>query len=139
MREVSNLKFSAHNPSSTNQNFGGTSIKKQWATHTHLWQPPTDVYESEDSIVVLVEIAGMREAEFVISLEKRMLVISGEREHRGVTGAFHRMEILSGEFITVVELPAAIQYDKVSADYTDGFLRVELPKVVAVRVDITEK
>lgn len=139
MSEVSNLKFSAHNPSFTNQNFGGPSIKKQWTVSSHLWQPPTDVYESEKSIVVLVEIAGMREAEFVISLEKRMLVISGEREHHNVSGAFLRMEILSGKFITVVELPAAVQYEKVSADYMDGFLRVELPKSETVRVDVTEK
>lgn len=139
MNEVINLKFSAHNPSSTNQNFGGPSLKKHWTASSHLWQPPTDVYESEKSIIVLVEIAGMREAEFVISLEKRMLVISGEREHQKHTGAFLQMEILSGKFITVVELPAAVQYEKVSADYTDGFLRVELPKSEAVRVNVTEK
>ena len=103
------------------------------------WEPPTDLYETTEKFVVVVEIAGMRESEFVISLEKRTLMISGERMHQSGGGAYHQLEILSGEFVAVVELPAPVQYDDVSADYEDGFLTITLPKTQIVQVDVKNK
>jgi HSP20 family molecular chaperone IbpA len=41
----------------------------------HAWRPPTDVYETEDAIIIRVEVAGMRESDFTISLVKRNLTI----------------------------------------------------------------
>jgi HSP20 family molecular chaperone IbpA len=46
------------------------------------------------------------------------------------------MEISSGEFLSIIELPSAVIYDKVEAVYQDGFLRVILPKVLPNRVDV---
>jgi HSP20 family protein len=56
-----------------------------------------------------------------------------------VNGAYHQLEILSGEFISLVELPVPVQYDKVSADYADGFLTITLPKTEIVRVEVMNK
>jgi len=39
---------------------------------TRIWRPPTDVYETDTSVVVKVEIAGMREEDFDISLSSRL-------------------------------------------------------------------
>ncbi|HKJ28397.1 MAG TPA: Hsp20/alpha crystallin family protein [Anaerolineales bacterium] len=140
MTELSETTFSSQNPSSSAKpSFGRSSAGRNWSLNAHLWQPPTDMYETESSVVVVVEIAGMKESEFVISLEKRTLVISGERGHHSVNGAYHQLEILSGEFISLVELPAPVQYDKVSADYADGFLTITLPKTEIVRVEIINK
>lgn len=36
------------------------------ARHAHTWQPPPDVLEQIDRVVVLVEIAGMRAGEYNI-------------------------------------------------------------------------
>ena len=47
--------------------------------HESTWRPPTDVYETDDSAVVMVEIAGLQVGEFAIALSGRNLVISGER------------------------------------------------------------
>jgi HSP20 family protein len=140
MIEVSEKKFSSQNPPTpSNPKFGRSPVGKNWQMNAHFWQPPTDMYETKSEVVVVIEIAGMRESEFVISLEKRTLVVSGERGHHSVSGAYHQLEILSGEFISVVELPAPVQYEKVSADYADGFLTITLPKTEIVRVDVTNK
>ena len=49
------------------------------SSNPHTWRPPTDVYEREDSIIVRVEIAGMNEKDFAISLDQNTLVIRGVR------------------------------------------------------------
>ena len=43
------------------------------------WYPPTDVYETDDCVIVKVEIAGMAEEDFSIALEGNKLTISGIR------------------------------------------------------------
>lgn len=96
--------------------------------HSRTWQPPTDVYETDDTVVVRVEVGGMREDDFSIELENRLLIIRGMRTDYAERRAFQQMEIRFGEFGVAVELPAAIVSDQIEADYKDGFLRVVLPK-----------
>ena len=93
----------------------------------HVWRPPTDVYETEDAIIIRVEVAGMREADFTISLVERSLTIRGIRQDTSERRAYHQMEIPFGEFSTEFELPYLIISDKVEATYHDGFLRISLP------------
>ena len=104
-----------------------------------IWQPPTDVSETEDSILIRVEIAGMRDAEFAISLEKRLLVIRGVRHAGEQHGAYLQMEIQSGEFVSIVELPTAVDHERVEAEYKDGFLSVILPKAQLWHIDVDEE
>ena len=93
----------------------------------HAWRPPTDVYETEETLVIRVEVAGMREADFTISLAERMLTIRGIRQDTSERRAYHQMEIAFGEFTTEVELPYNIISEKAEATYRDGFLRITLP------------
>jgi HSP20 family protein len=93
----------------------------------HAWRPPTDVYETDDTIIIKVEVAGMREADFTISLVERSLTIHGVRQDTTERRAYHQMEIAFGEFHTEVELPYLVIPDKVEATYRDGFLRITLP------------
>jgi HSP20 family protein len=93
----------------------------------HAWRPLTDVYEMEDTIVIRVEIAGMRESDFTISLVERNLTIRGIRQDTSERRAYHQMEIPFGEFSTEIELPYQIVSDKVEAIYREGFLKITLP------------
>lgn len=104
---------------------------------TNVWRPPTDVFEMGNKLVVMVEIAGMRDAEFSVALQERRLVISGTRQ-RVVQDRlnFHQMEVRYGEFRTAVSLPFPVERSKVSATYKDGFLRVELPRAASQQVHI---
>jgi HSP20 family protein len=91
------------------------------------WRPPTDVYETDSAIIIRVEVAGIRESDFTISLVERHLTIRGVRQDTSERRAYHQMEIAFGEFKTEVELPYTIISDKVEAVYRDGFLRITLP------------
>ncbi len=103
--------------------------------HTHLWRPPTDVYETEEHIVIQVEIAGVRQEDFAISLAERRLSISGVRhDPTSDRRAYHQMEVHFGEFRTDVDLPGPVDEDNIDAEYSDGFLRVILPKLKPRRI-----
>ena len=102
----------------------------------HLWRPATDLFEMEDRYVVRVEVAGMNEKDFSISMDQNVLTIRGTRPDSGERRAFHQMEIQYGDFITQVELPTHIERDGVEAEYQDGFLRVILPKAHPKQIQI---
>jgi HSP20 family protein len=101
-----------------------------------IWRPPTDVYETDDCVVVKVEIAGMEEEDFSISLGGKRLIISGIRRDPAAKLGYQQMEILYGHFETDVRLARAIEEDKIEATYRNGFLHVRLPKVKPRQVPV---
>lgn len=104
------------------------SIRVRISTRPHVWRPPTDVYETEDAVIVRVEVAGMRSGNFSISLENRYVSIRGVRSDVSERRAYQQMEIPFGEFSTEVELSVPVMADAVEATYGDGFLKITLPK-----------
>jgi HSP20 family protein len=101
-----------------------------------VWRPPTDVYETDDSAVVIVEIAGLAGGDFDISLDGRMLVVSGERHDPAAKLAYQQMEIRYGRFRTEVHLPWALDSSGQTAVYEDGLLRITLRKAQSRRVPV---
>ncbi|MCX8024745.1 MAG: Hsp20/alpha crystallin family protein [Thermanaerothrix sp.] len=113
-------------------------VSYHFTIHSRAWRPPTDIYETEDRIIVLVEIAGMHDKDFIVSLDRNRLSISGVRsqpldERRAV----HQMEIPFGEFALELDISVPIDPDKVTATYENGFLRVELPKRQPKSIEIS--
>lgn len=106
--------------------------------HTHIWRPPTDLLELEDRYMVRVEISGMDESDFDISLDQFQLTIRGSRPDISERRAYHQMEINFGEFVSSVTIPGPIEHEKVTADYHKGFLIVYLPKAFPKQIYVTE-
>ena len=99
-----------------------------WQVSASVWRPPTDVYETPEGFVVKVEVAGMREEDFEVGIEKNFLMISGIRPILNERCAYHQMEIRSGKFEIAVEISAPVKVEKSVAEYKDGFLMINLPK-----------
>jgi len=112
------------------------AIGWQVNVRSYSWSPPTDVYETEASFVVRVEVAGMRESDFAINVDRNFLLISGVRPDSPNRRAYHQMEIRFGEFSTAIELPLDVDVDRVEAEYQDGFLSVIFPKSKAKKISI---
>ncbi|MEE8476292.1 MAG: Hsp20/alpha crystallin family protein [Myxococcota bacterium] len=92
------------------------------------WQPDVDVFETEDAVVVRVEIAGVRSEDVRVSVDGPALRISGVRRAPDDEGVqrLHQMEIASGAFERRVRIPTAFDPNRVSARLADGFLLVTL-------------
>ena len=101
------------------------------------WRPPTDAYETDAYVVVKMEIAGMKEGDFTITLSSRTLTISGLRRDPAAKLAYQQKEIAYGRFEATVYLPTAVADDEIEATYADGFLKVVMPKARRQRVPVT--
>ncbi len=93
------------------------------------FKPPSDVIATEDKFIILVEIAGMDANDFKLSLMNRKLVISGTRILPNIEDSisYHQVEIETGEFRLAYELVKPVDDTKVTANYDNGLLRIELP------------
>ena len=100
-----------------------------WHVRSTTWNPPTDVYETEEACVVKMEIAGMRDEDFEVAFEQNVLVIRGQRPDFNERRAYHQMEIRFGRFDVAIEVPVLVDLERARAEYKDGFLVVLLPKV----------
>ena len=93
-------------------------------------EPPTDVFQTQDDIVVLIEIAGMRGQEVEIQLEGRLMTVRGEKCDRRAHHSGHVynvMEIQYGPFERSILLPADVDQEQVAVEYDDGLLKITLP------------
>ena len=107
-----------------------------WQVHSSGWNPPTDVYETEDGFVVRVEIAGMKDADFEVAIENNVLMISGNRSEPNERRAYHQMEIRFGKFEIAVEIPISVEIERSAAEYKDGFLMIQLPKASPKHIEV---
>lgn len=102
-----------------------------WHVRSTTWRPPTDLYETEESCVIKVEVAGMRDEDFEVAFENNVLIIRGHRPDLNEKRAYHQMEIRSGWFEIAVEVPVIVDIEKAIAEYKDGFLVINLPKITS--------
>jgi HSP20 family protein len=104
-----------------------------------IWSPPTDLYETEEHYVVRVEIAGMRESDFEITVQDNFLLVSGNRLDIPERRAYQQMEIRFGKFETAVGLPGPIDLDASRADYKAGFLTISMPKAKPNQIHVEDE
>lgn len=94
------------------------------------WRPPVEVYETERALVVLAEIAGVDESDLSIIADSELVTIRGCRTdpQSGTRRRFREMGIPYGDFAADIYLPFPVDLEAVSAEYTNGLLRIELPR-----------
>ena len=92
--------------------------------------PNTDVYATDEGLVIKVELAGMRSENLQITVEGNKLHISGQRPDgcRAPKFNFLAMEINYGPFENVLELPSGYDLSQAKASYLNGFLRIDVPQ-----------
>lgn len=94
------------------------------------WAPPVDISEEKDRILITAELPGFKEDQIEIQSENGMLTLRGERkfekEHDGKS--YHRVERSYGQFVRTFSLPNNVDREKIKADFSNGLLRIELPK-----------
>ena len=99
------------------------------------WSPALDLYQSNDNVIAVVELPGMRKEDIEISLHDGTVTISGERKRENSSNGdkAERTERYVGTFRRSIALPTRVDAGKVSATYRDGILTVTLPKAEEVK------
>src|SRR4030043_187581 len=110
-------------------NFFGTSYPSIYRNEL-CWKPPTDVYETDENFVVIMELAQMKAEDVIITYQEGVLSIRGVRKAipPGERRRYHKMEINYGPFERKIVIPGEVDMDQFSAHYANGFLEIRLPK-----------
>jgi len=95
--------------------------------------PAINIWTNEEGQFVSAEMPGVHVEDIDINVNNNVLTISGQRSLEEVPedAHFHRRERGHGEFSRTIELPYAVDADKVEASFKDGVLNIALPKVEA--------
>ena len=95
--------------------------------------PAAELTETDDNLVLKLEVPGMNPADIDIEATAKSISISGERKSETTeeTEGKTRSEFRYGSFQRVIPLPARIQNTEVKAEYKDGILHLTLPKAEA--------
>ncbi|WP_428408390.1 Hsp20/alpha crystallin family protein [Hyphococcus sp.] len=99
-----------------------------------VYRPATDIFETDNAVVIEAEMPGVSRDKVDITLENRVLTIRGEAEAharegwRPVYGEYGE-----GDYERVFSLSEDIDSEKIDASFRNGVLRLELPKAESVK------
>jgi HSP20 family protein len=94
------------------------------------WSPSVNIYETDESLLILAEIAGVSPEEINIKYENGHLLVWGQRRQLVPEDvrAVHRMEIQLGPFAFAVEIPRSVSAEGADAQLEAGILLIRMPK-----------
>ena len=97
--------------------------------------PKTDIYETEQEIILVADIPGVGSNAIDITLEKNVLTIEAIANTTAPEGyKITYSEYEPGDFRRQFRLAGEIDQDNIEATVTDGVLRLRLPKAEIARV-----
>jgi HSP20 family protein len=97
------------------------------------WNPAVDIVESSDAYTLTADLPGLTKADVNLTVEEGVLTLTGERKaEKSESNKFgHRYERAYGKFSRSFELGSTVETGKIKAEFKNGMLKVELPKVEA--------
>jgi HSP20 family protein len=100
------------------------------------WRPPVDVFETGNGLVVRAELGGLTTSEVQVLLSADELILRGERDVVRPVGhrVYHESRVRYGPFEAAIRLPFPVDVGAAMAEYTDGFLSIELPRLAATKL-----
>ncbi len=94
------------------------------------WVPNTTIFEDEEEIVILAELAGLSGDQVVVVADGDRLIIRGERvlplERR--VSSYHQIEIPMGRFQKVIRFRGTLDAEAVRTVMKNGLLDIRVPK-----------
>ena len=92
--------------------------------------PAVDVLEQPEEYLIFADLPGVDKKDLELSVTGTLLRIKGMKkaEETAEKRKFFRKETWAGSFERTIDLPNAVDAEKVSAELSDGVLKVRVPK-----------
>ena len=112
------------------QTLPGSTIELGIAWGAPRWQPRVDIYETQDTILIQIEAAGLNEQNLRLHYEPGQLVIEGWRERPALPCPTRclQVEIDYGPFARSLPLPPDADGRSIEASYQAGMLLITVPR-----------
>ncbi|MFG6687070.1 Hsp20/alpha crystallin family protein [Mariniflexile sp. HNIBRBA6329] len=98
--------------------------------NTGITLPAVNVINSDNEFVIDMAVPGLKKSDFEINIDNHVLSIGVESktENNEKTENYTRREFGYSSFKRTFTIPETVDADKISADYSDGILKIHLPK-----------
>ena len=94
-----------------------------------IFVPAADIYETNDTLFLSLEMPGVNPGAVNIMLDQRVLTISGRSRWSAPEGySLTHHEYRDGDYERAFTLSEAIDRDRIEAELKEGVLRLKLPK-----------
>lgn len=114
--------------------FEDSFVRPTWRTEgSRVLRPPLDIYTTDEDIVVLMSVPGVKPEEVDITVEGDTVTIRGEIKPPLENVDYVVQERASGPFRRVITLNVPVEADKAEASFKDGILTLTLPKAEETR------
>ena len=93
--------------------------------------PKVNVYEYDDKVGIVAEIPGLSKKQIKVDVEDNILTISGDKHSvwDDAKAKVLRRELKQSSFMRSFTLGELLDGDDISANFKDGVLSIEIPKV----------
>ena len=102
-----------------------------WAPEQEEGQLAVDVLETDETLLIVAPMAGTKPADIELHLHNDLLTIRGQREIPAEADEFFYQECFWGNFSRTIVLPVDVRSELAQAEYKNGVLTIQLPKVKA--------
>jgi HSP20 family protein len=99
-----------------------------WGSERGTFTPRIDVKETDTELQLSAELPGLETKDIDIELNGDVLTIKGEKRVETDDKSRGYSERSYGSFQRAFQLSCDVDTDKVSAEYTNGILKLTLPK-----------
>lgn len=90
--------------------------------------PPVDIYETSESLVLIADLPGVAKEDLNLRVDNNVLTLQGKSSHAASGEAIYR-EYELVNFFRQFELSEQVDQEKIAADFKQGVLTLQLPKV----------
>jgi len=90
-------------------------------------QPPVDIYETSEGLVLLADLPGVVPSDLEIRLEDHTLTMQGKAKHLLTSEPMYR-EYELGNFFRQFQLSEQVDQGKIAARFQHGVLTLQLPR-----------
>ncbi|GAB6056368.1 Hsp20/alpha crystallin family protein [Methanobacterium movens] len=96
---------------------------------TELQKPLTDVIETENGLVVKMDLPGVKKEDIDLQMAEDQIIIKTFFEEKSEEVKYLQKERSHGKTIRTLTLPFSIDVEKVKADFDNSILTIKLPKI----------
>lgn len=105
-------------------------FNESWPARVEGFDPHIDVRENDKHFEISAELPGLNKDDFKLSVENNVLTLEGQKkyENEEKKDNYYRSERRYGAFRRQFRLNDSVDASKISADYKNGILKIEVPK-----------
>ena len=94
--------------------------------------PYVNLYRNGEDTILTAELPGLKKEDIKIEIKEDLIRIEAERSGKyDENASIHRLERKNYHFDRTIRLPHRVEADKIRAVYSNGIMKIVLPKAEA--------